>query len=313
MAEVNKKHKGTFYYAVSENSEEVFECTAVYGEAFSACYRNNACWMKTAFAKSSVEIPAETQFLLAKNANCYTLYIMLCDGNARSSLFTKGGRLYCRAETGDTGTTLGEYCYMYSLECANPYDGIKLAYEEIAKELGTITLKSEKKTPEFINTFGYCTYNAFGSDVTRDNLMRVAQSFADNGQRLGFIIADEGWFNSKDGKLSSFKANEDKFEGGISRTINDLKKDYGLKKFICWHTYNGYWKGIDGESFPKHKVRYAPFNIPERFITPADNHAFNATAGSDFYPMNIAYDDSGICCDLGAFYADFYICIGVFM
>ena len=66
MAEVNKKHKGTFYYAVSENSEEVFECTAVYGEAFSACYRNNACWMKTAFAKSSVEIPAETQFLLAK-------------------------------------------------------------------------------------------------------------------------------------------------------------------------------------------------------------------------------------------------------
>ena len=151
MSNTDNIYNGIFYCAQGDVSEQVFECTAISGAEFSACYRYDSCWMKTKFVESVGDIPSETQYLLAKRSVGYTLYFMLCDGNARASLFGEDGKVFCRVETGDENIPLGEYRYMYALDCVDPYDGIELAYKELNAALRSFKLKKDKKQPSFID------------------------------------------------------------------------------------------------------------------------------------------------------------------
>lgn len=299
--------KGIFYTAESEKSEDIISCCFIQGKRFTACYRSGSCWMKTAFIEKIDKLPAETQYLLAERETGYTLYFALCDGVSRASLFSESGKVYCRVETGDKNVPLGKFRYVYALDCDNPYEGMKQAYDVLQQQLGSFVLKKDKKAPAFIDYFGFCTYNAFYSDITHDKILSVGELFESNGQKLGFLIADEGWFTAKDGKLASFKADEKKFPYGLKATVDICKEKYGLQYFLCWHTYNGYWKGIDAQSFPQYAVAEETFHIPDRLKTPEREESFSATVGEDFYPMNIAYQDNGICYkNIRGAYMDFY-------
>ena len=308
MIVTKSNYQGTFYTAESKKSEYIFECAnALLGNKFSACYRFASCWMKIKTVKSVGDIPAETQYLLSKTDEGYVLYFLLCDKQARASLFSENGKTYCRIETGDKDVPIGKVRYMYSLSCKSPYEGIRLAYKELADAFeNRFTPKERKKIPNFINHLGYCTYNAFSSEVTHDNLISVEETFTANEVPLGFIIADEGWMSSKDGKLAAFTADKIKFPNGLKATIETCKTKYGLKKFICWHTYNGYWKGVDPNSFPEYNTEERPFHFPERFRPVVADENNHATVGNDFYPMNIADDNSGIVLDPLPFFEDFY-------
>lgn len=301
------EHHGKFYMAESAQAETVIQCGFIKGKKFSACYRSGSCWMKTAFIDGVENIPAETQYLLAETDNGYTLYFALCDNVSRASLFAENGKAYCRVETGDKNVPLGKFRYVYALDCENPYDGVEQAYAELKEALGTFTLKKDKKPPAFIDYFGFCTYNAFYSEITHDKILAVEKAFSQQGQTIGFLIADEGWMNSHDGRMTSFLADGKKFPYGLKKTVDTCKTEYGLQYFICWHTYDGYWKGLDGASFPQYAIQDETFNIPERLKTPANTQGFAATAGDDFYPMNIAYQANGICYrNIGGVYMDFY-------
>lgn len=301
------EHNGIFYMAESTQTETVIKCGFIEGKKFSACYRSGSCWMKTAFIDDIGKLPAETQYLLAETDEGYALYFALCDGTARASFFAENGEAYCRVETGDGQVPLGKFRYAYVLKCNNPYEGIEQAYAELEKALGTFLLKKDKKAPAFIDYFGFCTYNAFYSDITHDKILSVEQAFAEHGQTLGFLIADEGWMCAQDGKLVSFYADRNKFPYGLKKTVDVCKEEYGLQYFIAWHTYDGYWKGMDGKAFPQYVIKEENFRIPERLKTPANEGGFAATAGEDFYPMNIAYQANGICAqNVGEAYMDFY-------
>lgn len=307
MLEISIKQNGTFYTAESTSSETVILCDFIKGKRFSACYRPSSCWMKTEFFDRLDKLPSETQYLLAETDEGYTLYFALCDDTTRASFFSENGKVYCRVETGDKDVPLGKFRYAYAYACENPYEGMEKAYEAMQEAIGTFTLKRDKKLPAMIDYFGFCTYNAFYSDITHDKILGVEKAFAEQGQTIGFLIADEGWMTAKDSKLSAFYVDERKFPNGLKAIVETCKKDFGLKYFICWHTYDGYWKGLDAESFPQYEIEYETFNIPKRLQTPANATGFAATVGDDFYPMNIAYQPNGICQrDIDVAYADFY-------
>ncbi len=301
------EHNGIFYSAESQLAETIIPCEFIKGEKFSACYRPSSCWMKTAFVESVGEIPDETQYLLAKTEKGYILYFALCDGNARASFFGENGRAYCRVETGDKDVALGAFRYAYAVECENPYEGIERAYEYLQKEIGSFILRKDKTPPEFIENFGFCTYNAFYNDITHDKILTVEKSFAEAGLPLGFVIVDAGWMVYKEDRLASFYVDKEKFPYGLKKTMEISQSEYGLKHLLCWHTYNGYWRGMDVESFPQYEIKDEQFNIPERLKTPENTDGFAATVGDDFYPMNIAYKANGLCYkNVEKTYIDFY-------
>ncbi len=301
------EHNGIFYMAESPLSETVIPCTFITGQKFSACYRTASCWMKTEFVNDVGDIPEETQYLLAKTEKGYTLYFALCHGAGRASFFAEDGKVYCRVESGDDRLPLERFCYAYTLDCEDPYEGMEQAYEELHEALGSFLLKRDKKTPDYLERFGYCTYNAFYNDISHDKILGVEKTFMEQGLPLGFVIVDAGWMQSSEDRLTSFYVDEEKFPYGLKKTVDVGREKYGVQHVICWHAYNGFWRGLDVASFPQYAIKDEQFKIPERFKLTDTEGELDATMGEDFYPMNIAHKANGICYqNVEGVYLDFY-------
>ena len=297
MASLRLKSGGIVYSDKSEKTEIVIKMP-IKGDRFCACYRYNSCWLKVAFFYKQEDMPAETQFVLAKKDKKYVIYIALCDGTARSSIFGKDGKTYCRVETGDENCPLGKFRYLYELECEDPYKGIDIAYYDLSELLGTFALKKDKKQPEFTEYFGYCTYNAFGSAITAEKIEYTLKRFEENGTPIGFVILDEGWMETEDERLSSFSADKTKFPKGLSGVVSRCKKKYGIKKFLCWHTFDGYWRGVAKKKFPEFDIEDELFAVSERF---------SSKENEEFYPTRlIGRTRSVFRKDIDKFYREFY-------
>lgn len=301
---ISLKTQESFY----EKSFEICELSMM--TQFVACYRFNACWMIPCFGSSTHEIPEETQYLLCSDGNRYLMIYALVDKYVRSSIYGEGNNLHILMETGDMKTKVCDGAALYVIVGDDPYDMVRLAAEDICSRLKTCDLRIHKKTPQFADLFGFCTYNAFYDNVTHDKIIQALQTFKDNGIEIGFLIIDVGWQCYDENYTAGFEADQTKFPLGLAYTVQEVKSNYGLQKLMVWHTYNGYWSGIKDGAFQDYTIEHIPFYIPERLkklkekIEALDN---TATAGMNFYPTNLINEPSGfLTTDLFRFYFDFY-------
>lgn len=277
----------------------------------TGCFRFNACWMSPFFGKSARDIPNETQFLLLHlNNGEYEIVIPLVDEYERTSLLSEGDDLFLLVETGDNSTKIKAPFCLYVLKGNNPYDMIKTASEEICGKLKTFHLRENKRVPEFADLLGFCTYNAFYSDVTHEKIETLLEDLKKDNINLGYIIIDDGWQKNEGGYTINFEADIDKFPKGLEVFSKEMKEKYSIKEILVWHTYNGYWLGIKKESFSQYEIEDKTFYIPERFkneqVTLTDSLNIN-TAAIPFYPYNLEKQKTGFLkTDLFRFYFDFY-------
>jgi len=111
-------------------------------------------------------------------------------------------------------------------------------------------LRVKKTFPEPFNYIGWCTWNASdnGKNLNESLLLKAAKSFKDKKFPLGWILVDDGWFQSRGGQLQSLLPDQHKFPNGFKPVIDKLKKDYGIKYVGVWHALNWLWNGIDPDS-----------------------------------------------------------------
>lgn len=122
--------------------------------------------------------------------------------------------------------------------------------EALGKNTQLDSLKNVKEISILNKKLGWCSWNAFGHEVSHDKLLEAAKSFKENKLPVKWMLIDDGWqtVTGKNGKLTSFESNHSKFPFGLANTINELKQNYGIEKVGVWHTLNGYWAGIEPES-----------------------------------------------------------------
>jgi len=115
--------------------------------------------------------------------------------------------------------------------------------------------------PAFVDSLGWCTWNSFYTDVSRDKVKAGLDSFRVLGVQPGFVILDDGWQHTNcdheldggqwAGRLQSYEANH-KFppgEGSLEMLVRDAKQGAtGVDYFFCWHAFAGYWAGADPTS-----------------------------------------------------------------
>jgi raffinose synthase len=75
-----------------------------------------------------------------------------------------------------------------------------------------------------------------------------------------FLILDDGWQDYRtmpggENRLISLSANQARFGGDLTPTVQLSKHDFGVRTFIVWHAIVGYWGGVDGNSLPDYGVR----------------------------------------------------------
>jgi raffinose synthase len=187
-------------------------------------------WMTPSFHTSVDTIPVETQSLLieigkSSSANnifkipsndlamiesednfspkLYAVILPLIDFKQgfRATLYgNEGGypavnkHLGIRLESGDNNIVSNHIQNaIYIGVGTNPYDLLSESYDTVARTMGTFQTRKIKKIPPGLDSFGYCTWDAFYSKVNSENVVSGVQSLSSIGYPPRFVIIDDGW------------------------------------------------------------------------------------------------------------------------
>ncbi|GFP88425.1 probable galactinol--sucrose galactosyltransferase 2 [Phtheirospermum japonicum] len=297
--------------STSSNSRHVFNLGVLENCKFMCLFIAKIWWMIPRVGKSASEIPLETQMLLleaeeesvldlvvdddenaAENGNkFYVLVLPVLDGAFRTTLQgTKSNELQFCYESGDPEIETSEALEGVFVNSGdNPFELIKDSIKILAKHKGTFSHLENKKTPAHLDWFGWCTWDAFYTDVSPTGIKEGLQSFKEGGITPKFLIIDDGWQETtnefqKEGEPliegtqfatrltdikenTKFKVSPNGSTTNLKELIHDIKDNYGLKYVYMWHALAGYWGGVlaSSETLKKYnpKLEY-PVQSPGR-------------------------------------------------
>src|ERR1051325_1830351 len=109
-------------------------------------------------------------------------------------------------------------------------------------------LRWQKSYPEIFSWLGWCSWNAYEHGVTQEKVINSVRSLRDKGIPIGFVLVDDGWLSTKEDKLVGFNADPQKFPDDLSGLARTLRKQYHIAHIGVWHTFQGYWSGVESDS-----------------------------------------------------------------
>lgn len=217
-------------------------------------HREEPFWMNVGFGRAEVEVPPETQFLLAKlRDRTFLLLVPLFGTRFRFSLAHHGDDLTLIGETGDPSVVGRNDLALYVAHGSDPYALIQAGARQVASRMKA-RLRTEKTVPDIADLFGWCTWDAFYQEVDADRVRAGLESFRRGGVAPRYVILDDGWQHTRrtrtgEPRLASFRADPRKFPRGLAPLVAQAKRLYGVKRFLVWHTLTGYWSGVDLRAF----------------------------------------------------------------
>ena len=235
-------------------------------------FREEPFWMIPKTGISLSDVPAETQFLLGELADGQVIAIIplindvaVCSLRGGALVEGKGTLELC-VETADRSVAAGDIVGVFIAQGDDPYTLLPLCAQQIRDVLQRGTLRQEKPLPDWVDTFGWCTWDAFYQEVSHEKVREGLASFQSSKTPPRFLILDDGWQSlvqktTGEKQLSAFAAN-DKFPGGLRNTVAMCKSEFDIEKFFVWHAVMGYWGGTDADSFPDYDIR----NIPRTYF-----------------------------------------------
>ena len=217
-------------------------------------------WVKPFFISDINKIPVDTCWLIFETKeNGYILLAPLPDYGKGSvaSLFSDNDSIEIRIDTNAPAIGVDSALALYISQGYNFYQLCAESMQEIRDKLNTFRLRKEKKDPEFIDYFGWCTWDAFYQEVSEEKVIEGLKKWKESGIALKMMILDDGWLSTKPYmggiQLTSFTPNQ-KFPNGMKYLIQESKEKYGIDYFFVWHALNGYWGGADPDSFPEYDI-----------------------------------------------------------
>ncbi|KAA8549838.1 hypothetical protein F0562_001522 [Nyssa sinensis] len=235
------------------------------------------------------DIPFETQFLIVEghsgshfgeeNENgvdqsaMYTVFLPILGGDFRAVLQGNANtELEICLESGDPAVEGFEVIWFLWLLDQTHFDVITNTVKTVERHLQTFCHREKKKMPDMLNWFGWCTWDAFYTDVASEGVKQGLESLEKGGIPPKFVIIDDGWQsvgmdptsveakadNSANfaNRLTHIKENhkflKDGKEGhrvddpamGLRHIVTEIKDQHALKYVYVWHAITGYWGGV---------------------------------------------------------------------
>ncbi|KAB2631309.1 galactinol--sucrose galactosyltransferase 2 [Pyrus ussuriensis x Pyrus communis] len=276
---------GAFIGATASHSKSlhIFPIGVLEGLRFMCCFRFKLWWMTQRMGTSGKDVPLETQFMLVESKGggegdeeedssptIYTVFLPLLEGLFRSVLQgNERNEVSICLESGDSAVQTNQgQCLVYMHAGTNPFEVITQAVKEVEKHMKTFVHREKKKLPSFLDWFGWCTWDAFYTDVTAEGVEQGLESLSKGGTPPRFLIIDDGWqqIEKKDkdsnvvvqegaqfaSRLTGIKENE-KFQkndrnseqvSGLKHFVDVAKQHHNVKFLYVWHALAGYWGGV---------------------------------------------------------------------
>ncbi|CAL1353267.1 unnamed protein product [Linum trigynum] len=275
---------GAFIGASAENSKSlhVFPVGVLEGLRFMCCFRFKLWWMTQRMGTNGKDIPLETQFLLVESKGggegvdqndgetIYTVFLPLLEGQFRAVLQGNDrNELEICLESGDSAVETNQGLHLVYMHAGtNPFEVISEAVRGVEKHMQTFVHREKKKLPGFLDWFGWCTWDAFYTDVTAEGVEEGLRSLSKGGTPPRFLIIDDGWqqIENKDKEENAvvqegaqfatrltgiqenakFRKSHEKHEEsrGLKHVVEDAKQHQNVKYVYVWHALAGYWGGV---------------------------------------------------------------------
>ncbi|EXB51057.1 hypothetical protein L484_023760 [Morus notabilis] len=277
---------GAFLGVTSDQmgSRRVFPLGKLSGLRFMCLFRFNLWWVTQRMGNCGRDIPFETQFLIVEvndgshidddQSALYTVFLPILEGDFRAVLQgNERDELEICLESGDPAVDefIGSHLVFVGVG-SDPFDVVTNAVKTVEKHLQTFCHREKKKMPDMLNWFGWCTWDAFYTEVTSEGVKQGLESLDKGGTPPKFVIIDDGWqsvemdsngtaYNADNtanfaNRLTNIKENH-KFqkEGkkghrvedpalGLRHIVSDIREKHALKYIYVWHAITGYWGGV---------------------------------------------------------------------
>ncbi|KAG2584709.1 probable galactinol--sucrose galactosyltransferase 1 [Panicum virgatum] len=268
-------------------SRSVFPVGKLRDLRFMCTFRFKMWWMTQRMGSSGRDIPFETQFLIVEGTDgpqftsdsterpvVYTVFLPILEGSFRAVLQGNADdELEICLESGDPDVESFEGTHLVFVGAgSDPFEVITNSVKAVERHLQTFSHREKKKMPDILNWFGWCTWDAFYTNVTAEGVKEGLQSFQKGGVSPKFVIIDDGWQsvgmdpvgiacladNSANfaNRLTHIKENhkfqkngreghrEDDPAKGLAHIVSEIKGKHELKYVYVWHAITGYWGGV---------------------------------------------------------------------
>ncbi|CAN6165573.1 unnamed protein product [Urochloa humidicola] len=274
-------------------SHHVFTFGTLRGCRFLSLFRFKLWWMTQRMGDAGRDVPLETQFMLLEvpagddsdedagaGEPAYLVMLPLLEGQFRASLQGNDrDELQICIESGDKSVETDQCEHAVYLHAGDDaFDAITAAVKAVEKHLQSFHHREKKKLPSFLDWFGWCTWDAFYTDVTPAGVKQGLHSLAKGGAPPRFLIIDDGWqqiaadetpaggpnVTVQEGaqfasRLTGIKENT-KFQtkDGLKQLVRETKDEHGVKQVYVWHAMAGYWGGVSPSPSSPSTARYDP-------------------------------------------------------
>lgn len=137
---------------------------------------------------------------------------------------------------------INEDCLIIA-EADSVYAAAEMAVEA-ACSLRNIPMKKERRLPEMFEYFGWCSWDAFYTDITEAKVLSKVKELKKKQVPVRWILMDDGWLSVTDQRLTSFEPDTAKFPNGFAEMNGKIKKDGQIRWVGVWHALAGYWGGV---------------------------------------------------------------------
>ncbi|KAF3783844.1 putative galactinol--sucrose galactosyltransferase 1 [Nymphaea thermarum] len=256
---------GAFIGVQSEQigSRHVFPVGVLQELRFMCTFRFKLWWMTQRMSSYGKDIPFETQFLIiegpdgsngggetengADKSRVYVVFLPVLEGSFRAVLQgNPDNELEICLESGDPAVDVFEGTNLvFVASGTDPFEVITSAVKSVERHSQTFAHRERKKMPDMLNWFGWCTWDAFYTDVTADGIRQGVESFEKGGIPPRFLIIDDGWQSvgmDVDGVASDGKDAANALF--LSHLIFVSTYFVRFRYVYVWHAITGYWGGV---------------------------------------------------------------------
>ena len=264
-AEKDPKGIGLFVNMTATKAVPYLECkfgTIEKLKRFTLCHRFQPHFMLPEAGNTYQQISWETQYLLAERTDGqFLLLVPIYSKDMRFHFHGDDTGIVLHGETGDPHTQSTGGLAVFVALGKDPYKLCEQGAVSVMARMQTGKLRTEKDLPDFVDNFGWCTWDAFYSEVSHDKVRQGLESFRKGGVEPRMLILDDGWLSiehcpSGEMRLTAFQANE-KFGHTLKPTVKMAKEEFKIRQFLVWHAVVGYWGGVSKEKMPEYQVQDA--------------------------------------------------------
>lgn len=195
--ESNAENGAFLGLSVKNPNHRILNPIGKFSRKFLSLFRFKTWWSTMWVGSSSSDLQMETQMILLQvpEITSYVLILPIIEGSFRSAIHpgSKGEIVLC-VESGSTKVRANAFTSCAYLHVGdNPYDLMRDALSAVRVHLRSFRLLHEKTPPKIVDTFGWCTWDAFYLTVEPVGVWHGVKSLSENGVPPKFLIIDDGW------------------------------------------------------------------------------------------------------------------------